>query len=200
MPTTPSTPRTPRGWAWTWSACPSRNRPPRAGPGDRRQLAGSGAVDLIVVDRGGAGAQPGIGYRHRPRRSGLAQPRAASGLRKLRHTLERSCACVVFLNRCATVRKGSAGEGETARGRTAQAFRRVRMPMIPRRRRPAGPASTKNKVAESTRIGRLSAAGVSDSPKARKNWGFQTTRCKKTAENQVSVVFALYIPNRFPYH
>src|ERR1035441_9154910 len=64
-----------------------------------RQLAGSGAVDLIVVDSAAAlvprlELETGIGCDA----PGLHSRVLASSLRKLRQTLGKSCACVVFLN------------------------------------------------------------------------------------------------------
>ena len=134
-----------------------------------RQLAGSGAVDLIVVDSAAAlvpslELDAGIGHDA----PGLHSRVLASGLRKLRHTLERSCACVVFLNQMRNRPEGSAGEGETsAGGAPLKLFAAVRIAMIPSAGGRLLLRVRKNKVAESTldrTLERLRGVGFVESP------------------------------------
>jgi recombination protein RecA len=122
-----------------------------------RQLAGSGAVDLVVVDSAAAlvpllELEAGIGNDA----PGLHSRVLASGLRKLRHTLLRSGACVVFLNQMRNRPEASSGEGETSAGGVPlKLFAAVRLALIPS----AGARLTlrvrKNKVAESMAEGTL---------------------------------------------
>ena len=104
-----------------------------------RTLAGSGAVDLVVVDSAAAlvpqlELEAGIGDDA----PGLHSRVLASGLRKLRHTLARSGACVVFLNQMRNRPEASAGEGETSAGGVPlKLFAAVRIALIPIRGSPA---------------------------------------------------------------
>ena len=102
-------------------------RMPFAQPGSAEQgleitrtLAGSGAVDLIVVDSAAAlvpqlELEAGIGNDA----PGLHSRVLASGLLKLRHALKKSGACVVFLNQMRNRPEASAGEGRDQRRRSA---------------------------------------------------------------------------------
>ena len=116
-----------------------------------RQLAGSGAVDLVVVDSAAAlvprlELEAGIGNDA----PGLHSRVLASGLRKLRRTLVKSGACVVFLNQMRNRPEASAGEGETtAGGAPLKLFAAVRIAMIPSAGARMVLRVRKNKVAES---------------------------------------------------
>src|SRR5450755_3601180 len=116
-----------------------------------RQLAGSGAVDLVVVDSAAAlvpslELEAGIGNDS----PGLHGRVLASGLRKLRQTLGKSCSCVVFLNQIRNRPEASAGEGETsAGGSPLKLFAAVRIAMIPSAGGRLLLRVRKNKVAES---------------------------------------------------
>jgi recombination protein RecA len=116
-----------------------------------RALAGSGAVDLVVVDSAAAlvprlELEAGIGNDA----PGLHGRVLASGLRKLRQTLGKSGACVVFLNQMRNRPVGSAGEGETsAGGAPLKLFAAVRIAMIPSSGARMVLRVRKNKVAES---------------------------------------------------
>ena len=116
-----------------------------------RQLAGSGAVDLIVVDSAAAlvprlELETGIGCDA----PGLHSRVLASSLRKLRQTLGKSCACVVFLNQMRNRPEASAGEGETsAGGAPLKLFAAVRIALIPSPGARLVLRARKNKVAES---------------------------------------------------
>ena len=116
-----------------------------------RALAASDAVDLVIVDSAAAlvpqlELDAGIGNDS----PGLHGRVLASGLRKLQQTLQKSCACVVFLNQMRNRGTGSSGEGETsAGGAPLKLFAAVRIALAPA----AGARITlrvrKNKVAES---------------------------------------------------
>jgi recombination protein RecA len=122
-----------------------------------RQLAGSGAVDLVVVDSAAAlvprlELEAGIGNDA----PGLHARVLASGLRKLRHTLRKSGACVVFLNQMRNRPEASAGEGETsAGGAPLKLFAAVRIAMSPSAGARVVLRVRKNKVAESMAEGTL---------------------------------------------
>jgi recombination protein RecA len=122
-----------------------------------RQLAGSGAVDLVVVDSAAAlvprlELEAGIGNDA----PGLHARVLASGLRKLRHTLRKSGACVVFLNQMRNRPEGSTGEGETsAGGAPLKLFAAVRISMSPSAGGRVVLRVRKNKVAESMAEGTL---------------------------------------------
>ena len=122
-----------------------------------RQLAASGAVDLVVVDSAAAlvprlELEAGIGNDA----PGLHARVLASGLRKLRHTLQKSGACVVFLNQMRNRPEGSAGEGETsAGGAPLKLFAAVRIAMSPSAGARVVLRVRKNKVAESMAEGTL---------------------------------------------
>ena len=96
-----------------------------------RMLAGSGAVDLVVVDSAAAlvprlELEAGISYYSK----GLHSRVLASGLRNLRLTLTRSGACVVFLNQVRN--RPSGGTGETsAGGPPLKLFAAVRIALVP---------------------------------------------------------------------
>jgi recombination protein RecA len=98
-----------------------------------RTLAGSSAVDLVIVDSAAAlvpqlELEAGIGADA----PGLHGRVLASGLRKLRKTLSRSGACVVFLNQMRNRPEVSAGEGETsAGGLPLKLFAAVRIALTP---------------------------------------------------------------------
>ena len=134
-----------------------------------RQLAGSGAVDLVVVDSAAAlvprlELEAGIGNDA----PGLHSRVLASGLRKLRHTLKKSGACVVFLNQMRNRPEGSAGEGETtAGGAPLKLYAAVRIAMIPSAGARMVLRVRKNKVAEGTAeyaLERRRGAGFVESP------------------------------------
>jgi recombination protein RecA len=116
-----------------------------------RTLAGSGAVDLIVVDSAAAlvprlELEAGIGNDA----PGLHSRVLASGLRKLRHALVKSGACVVFLNQMRTRPETSAGERETSAGGVPlKLFAAVRIALIPSAGARLVLRARKNKVAES---------------------------------------------------
>jgi recombination protein RecA len=122
-----------------------------------RQLAGSGAVDLVVVDSAAAlvprlELEAGIGNDA----PGLHSRVLASGLRKLRQALGRSGACVVFLNQMRNRPEASSGEGETtAGGAPLKLFAAVRIAMIPSAGARMVLRVRKNKVAESMAEGAL---------------------------------------------
>jgi recombination protein RecA len=134
-----------------------------------RTLAGSSAVDLIVVDSAAAlvpqlELEAGIGNNA----PGLHSRVLASGLLKLRHTLEKSGACVVFLNQMRNRPEASAGEGETsAGGAPLKLFSAVRIALIPSAGSLLVLRVRKNKVAESIAEGTLErrrGAGFLESP------------------------------------
>jgi recombination protein RecA len=116
-----------------------------------RTLAGSGAVDLLVVDSAAAlvprlELEAGIGNDA----PGLHARVLASGLRKLRHALVHSGACVVFLNQMRNRPDASTGEGETtAGGAPLKLFAAVRLALIPATGGRMALRARKNKVAES---------------------------------------------------
>ena len=116
-----------------------------------RTLAGSGAVDLVVVDSAAAlvpqlELDAGIGNDSR----GLHGRVLASGLRKLHQTLQKSCACVVFLNQMRNRSSATSGEGETsAGGAPLKLFAAVRIAMAPAPGARITLRARKNKVAES---------------------------------------------------
>jgi len=115
-----------------------------------RQLVGSGAVDLVVVDSAAAlvprlELEAGIGNDA----PGLHARVLASGLRKLSSTLRKSAACVVFLNQMRNRPEASTGEGETsAGGAPLKLFAAVRIAMIPAAGGRMVLRVRKNKVAE----------------------------------------------------
>jgi recombination protein RecA len=134
-----------------------------------RQLAGSGAVDLIVVDSAAAlvprlELETGIGHDA----PGLHSRVLASGLRKLRHTLVKSGACIVFLNQMRSRPEGSAGEGETSAGGVPlKLFAAVRIALVPSTGARLLLRARKNKVAESVAdrvLERRRGAGFAESP------------------------------------
>lgn len=116
-----------------------------------RQLAGSGAVDLVVVDSAAAlvprlELEAGIGNDA----PGLHSRVLASALRKLRQTLAKSGACVVFLNQMRNRPEASSGEGETsAGGAPLKLFAAVRIALVPSAGAHLALRVRKNKVAES---------------------------------------------------
>lgn len=82
-----------------------------------RQLAGSGAVDLLVVDSAAAlvpeiELETGIGQSAQ----GLHSRVLASGLRKLAAAVARTDTAVVFLNQTRSRPNASGGEAETSAG------------------------------------------------------------------------------------
>jgi len=82
-----------------------------------RQLAGSGAVDLLVVDSAAAlvpelELETGIGQSA----PGLHSRVLASGLRKLARTVARTDTAMVFLNQTRSRPQPSGGEAETSAG------------------------------------------------------------------------------------
>jgi recombination protein RecA len=144
--------------AYAMRLCVDMERMPFAQPASAeqgleiaRQLAGSGAVDLIVVDSAAAlvpqlELDTGIGNDA----PGLHSRVLASGLRKLRHTLLKSTACVVFLNQMRNRPEASAGEGETSAGGVPlKLFAAVRIALLPYPGARLALRVRKNKVAES---------------------------------------------------
>jgi recombination protein RecA len=115
-----------------------------------RQLAGSGAVDLIVVDSAAAlvprlELEAGIGNLA----PGLHGRVLASGLRKLHRTLGKTGACIVFLNQMRNRPEASPGEGETSAGGVPlKLFAAVRIGMTPSAGARMLLRVRKNKVAE----------------------------------------------------
>jgi len=113
-----------------------------------RALAGSGAVDLIIVDSAAAlvpklELEAGIGYYSK----GLHSRVLASGLRNLRRTLAGSGACVLFLNQVRN--RPAGGSGETSAGGTPlKLFTAVRIALIPAGGTRLCLRVLKNKVAE----------------------------------------------------
>jgi len=122
-----------------------------------RALAASQAVDLIVVDSAAAlvpqlELDAGIGNDS----PGLHARVLASGLHKLRHSLQKSCASVVFLNQMRNRGSASAGEGETsAGGAPLKLFASVRIVLAPAPRARITLRVRKNKVSESASDGEL---------------------------------------------
>jgi recombination protein RecA len=116
-----------------------------------RTLAGSGAVDLVVVDSAASlvprlELEAGIGNDA----PGLHSRVLASGLLKLRDTLKKSEACILFLNQMRNRPEASAGEGETsAGGAPLKLFSAVRIALIPSTGSRLLLRTRKNKVAES---------------------------------------------------
>jgi len=115
-----------------------------------RALAASGAVDLVVVDSAAAlvpqlELDAGIGNDS----PGLHGRVLASGLRKLQHTLQKSCTCVVFLNQMRNRGGTSSGEAETsAGGAPLKLFASVRISLTPTPGARITLRVRKNKVAE----------------------------------------------------
>ncbi|MCU1238863.1 MAG: RecA domain protein [Candidatus Solibacter sp.] len=96
-----------------------------------RTLAGSGAVDLVIVDSAAAlvpqlELAAGISYYSK----GLHSRVLSSGLRNLRRTLANSGACVVFLNQVRNRPAGGSGE-TSAGGVPLKLFAAVRIALIP---------------------------------------------------------------------
>jgi len=134
-----------------------------------RQLAASCAVDMVVVDSAAAlvpslELATGIGTGA----PGLHGRVLASGLRKLRHTLERSGACVLFLNQMRNRPEAASGEGQTtAGGAPLKLFAAVRIAMVPSGGTKMLLRVRKNKVAEGLAecaLERRRDAGFSESP------------------------------------
>jgi recombination protein RecA len=74
----------------------------------------------------------------------------ASGLLKLRDTLKKSAACILFLNQMRNRPEASAGEGETsAGGAPLKLFAAVRIALIPSTGSRLLLRTRKNKVSES---------------------------------------------------
>jgi recombination protein RecA len=116
-----------------------------------RTLADSGAVDLMVVDSAASlvprlELEAGIGNDA----PGLQSRVLASGLLKLRDTLKKSAACILFLNQMRNRPEASAGEGETsAGGAPLKLFAAVRIALIPSTGSRLLLRTRKNKVSES---------------------------------------------------
>jgi recombination protein RecA len=134
-----------------------------------RTLAASGAVDLVVVDSAAAlvphlELETGIGADA----PGLHSRVLASCLRKLRHTLAHSGACVVFLNQMRNRPEASTGESETSAGGVPlKLFASVRIALTPTAGARLVLRPRKNKVAESTAecaLERRRGAGFVESP------------------------------------
>ena len=107
-----------------------------------RTLAGSGAVDLVIVDSAAAlvpklELEAGIGYYSK----GLHSRVLASGLRNLRHTLARSGSSVLFLNQVRNRPAGGSGE-TSAGGPPLKLYAAVRIALVRTRGDPAMLAST----------------------------------------------------------
>jgi recombination protein RecA len=122
-----------------------------------RQLAGSGAVDLLVVDSAAAlvpslELEAGIGQSA----LGLQSRVLASGLRKLASTVAKSGAAVVFLNQTRWRPDESGGEAETsAGGPPLKLYAAVRIALFAAGARQIGFRMLKNKVSEGAPEGRL---------------------------------------------
>jgi recombination protein RecA len=96
-----------------------------------RTLAGSGAVDLIVVDSAAAlvpklELEAGISYYSK----GLHSRVLAAGLSHLRRTLRRTGSCVLFLNQVRNRPAGGSGEG-SAGGPPLKIFAAIRVALVP---------------------------------------------------------------------
>ena len=166
-----------------------------------RTLAGSGAVDLVVVDSAAAlvprlELEAGIGNDA----PGLHSRVLASGLRKLRHALRKSGACVVFLNQMRNRPEASAGEGETsAGGAPLKLFAAVRIALIPS-------AGARLVLASAEKQGRREHAGtrrwrgggVPDSWKARKIGASSAPDAKNLRKIRVFGVFYPLHPHALP--
>lgn len=122
-----------------------------------RQLAESGAVDLLVVDSAAAlvpslELQAGIGQSA----AGLHSRVLASGLRKLSTTAAKTGTCVVFLNQTRSRPEASGGESETsAGGPPLKLYAAVRIALFGAGGRQLGFRVLKNKVSEGSPEGRL---------------------------------------------
>jgi len=122
-----------------------------------RQLAGSGAVDLLVVDSAAAlvpslELEAGIGQSA----LGLHSRVLASGLRKLAGTVAKTGAAVVFLNQTRSRPDASGGEAETsAGGPPLKLYAAVRIALFAAGARQIGFRVLKNKVSEGSQEGRL---------------------------------------------
>jgi recombination protein RecA len=122
-----------------------------------RQLAGSGAVDLLVVDSAAAlvpslELAAGIGQSA----LGLHSRVLASGLRKLASAVAKTGAAVVFLNQTRSRLDESGGEAETsAGGPPLKLYAAVRIALFASGARQIGFRVLKNKVSEGTQEGRL---------------------------------------------
>ena len=122
-----------------------------------RQLAGSGAVDLLVVDSAAAlvpslELEAGIGQSAH----GLHSRVLASGLRKLASAVARTGAAVVFLNQTRWRPDESGWEAETsAGGPPLKLYAAVRIALFAAGGRQIGFRVLKNKVSEGSPEGRL---------------------------------------------
>jgi recombination protein RecA len=122
-----------------------------------RQLAGSGAVDLLVVDSAAAlvpslELEAGVGQSA----PGLHSRVLASGLRKLATAAARTGASVVFLNQIRSRPEASGGESEiSAGGPPLKLYAAVRIALFAAGARKIGFRVLKNKVSEGSSEGRL---------------------------------------------
>ena len=122
-----------------------------------RQLADSGAVDLLVVDSAAAlvprlELETGIGQTAQ----GLHSRVLASGLRKLASALAKTGTAVVFLNQTRSRPEASGGESETsAGGPPLKLYAAVRIALFAAGGRQIGFRVLKNKVSEGPPEGRL---------------------------------------------
>jgi len=122
-----------------------------------RQLVGSGAVDLLVVDSAAAlvpslELEAGIGQSAQ----GLHSRVLASGLRRLSSAVARTGAAVVFINQIRSRPGASGEEAETsAGGPPLKLYAAVRIALFALGGRQIGFRVLKNKVSEGTLEGRL---------------------------------------------
>lgn len=122
-----------------------------------RQLASSGAIDLLVVDSAAA-LVPSLELEAAIGQSapGLHSRVLASGLRKLAGSVARSGAAAVFLNQTRSRPNVSGGEAETsAGGAPLKLYAAVRIALFGSGARQAGFRVLKNKVAEGSPEGFL---------------------------------------------
>src|SRR5450432_4804329 len=122
-----------------------------------RQLAGSGAVDLLVVDSAAAlvpslELEAGIGQDVRSLHSRVL----ASGLRKLAQSVARTDTSVVFLNQTRSRLEASGAETQTsAGGPPLKLYAAVRIVLSPAGGNRIGVRVLKNKVADAFAEGEL---------------------------------------------
>jgi len=134
-----------------------------------RQLAGSGAVDLLVVDSAAAlvpqlELEAGIGQDVRSLHSRVL----ASGLRKLAQSVAKTDTSVVFLNQTRSRMETSGGEAETsAGGPPLKLYAAVRIALFPAGGNRICVRVLKNKVADAFAEGELEwreGVGFAESP------------------------------------
>jgi len=122
-----------------------------------RRLAGSGGLDLLVVDSAAAlvpelELESGIGEAGQ----GLYGRVLASGLRRLAATLRKTNACVLFLNQTRTRRDASGEDAETSAGGAAlKLYSAARLALYPVTNRRIRLRVLKNKAAAAFAEGEL---------------------------------------------